>query len=245
MAAAKIAAAAAQASTITNQPTNQPTNQQQAVNQAGISITPAIAAFLLVGRYEAEQPLLLKFWCAKGSLAIGKAYNILHCVRFFLDLIARCTLKFIVNISISIKPVFLGFSCKSSVVATDCFLGFCCYCLIDLFDVVIYLIVRLTGCFFDCVVHCFFVGWFCLVTVTYVHATRTRTLGSQQHLGAAAISAAARSHRQRLGAAAISAVRAVSAAAWRPSRQQFGVAASGHVDNSSVQRRGGHLASSV
>ena len=34
MAAAKIAAAAAQASTITNQPTNQPTNQQQAVKQA-------------------------------------------------------------------------------------------------------------------------------------------------------------------------------------------------------------------
>ena len=34
MAAAKIAAAAAQASTITNQPTNQSTNQQQAVKQA-------------------------------------------------------------------------------------------------------------------------------------------------------------------------------------------------------------------
>ena len=77
--------------------------------QAGISIPPVIAVILLVGRYEAEQPLY-------GSLAIGKAYNILHCVRFFLDLIARCTLKFIVNISISIKPVFLGFSCRSSVV---------------------------------------------------------------------------------------------------------------------------------
>ena len=45
--------------------------------QAGISITPAIAAFLLVGHYEAGKPLFFRIKVLQriGSLTIGKAYN--------------------------------------------------------------------------------------------------------------------------------------------------------------------------
>ena len=58
----------------------------------------------------------MQFWCAQRSLAICKAYKVLQCVRFSLALLARCALDFIVHISIPIEPVFLGFSCRRSVV---------------------------------------------------------------------------------------------------------------------------------
>ena len=50
-----------------------------------------------------------------GRWPVVRPYKVLHCLRFFIALITRCALTFVVHITISVMPAFLGFSYRRSV----------------------------------------------------------------------------------------------------------------------------------